>query len=106
MKLSKLQRFILEKTYLSGRVKVTRQVFMTYYKYFKKAPSSKLQVNIITQSLERLIDKGLIVGYGKKTQKKLFIDSIQLTAKGRKIVKELLSKQMILPFSKLIKKNF
>lgn len=104
MKLSKLQRFILKKAYLSGRVKVTRQVFMTYYEHLKNAPANKLQVNIVTQSLERLIDKGLVVGYGKKTQEKLFIDSIQLTARGKKITRELLSKQTPLPFPKASKK--
>lgn len=104
MKLSKLQRFILRKGYLTGRSKVIRQVFMSYYEHLKNPPTSKLQVNIITQSLERLIDKGLVVGYGKKTQEKLFIDSIQLTAKGKKVAKELLSKQTPLPFPKSIKK--
>ncbi len=104
MKLSKLQRFILKKAYLSDRFKVTRQVFMSYYENLKKSPANKLQVNIITQSLERLINKGLIVGYGRKTQEKLFIDSIQLTPKGKKMAKEFLSKQTPLPFLKSIKK--
>jgi hypothetical protein len=104
MKLSKLQRFILRKAYLSGRAKVTRQVFFAYYEHLKNAPKPKLQVQIITQSLERLIEKGLVIGYGKKTQEKLFIDFIQLTAKGKKIVKELLSKQTPLPFPKKSKK--
>ncbi len=103
MNLSKLQRYILKKAYLSGRVKVSRQVFMTYYEHLKSAPTSKLQVNIITQSLERLIDKGLVVGYGKKTQEKLFIEVIQLTAKGKKTAKEFLSKQTTLPFPKITK---
>ncbi len=104
MKLSKLQRFILRKAYLSGKSKVIRQVFMVYYEHLKNAPKTKIQVNIITQSLERLIDKGLVIGYGKKTQEKLFIESIQLTAKGKKIAKAIINQQTPLPFPKTTKK--
>jgi hypothetical protein len=100
MKLSDLQRFIIKKAYLKGKGRVPRILFVDFYNRIKGAPTKKMQINIITQSLERLIEKGLIVGYGKKTQEKLFIETIQLTALGKRIVKEILKKQTPLPFPK------
>jgi len=98
MMLSSLQRFILKKVYLSGRIKVARQVFIAYYEHQKNPPQPKIQVSIITQSLERLIDKGLVIGFGRKTQEKLFIDTVQLTAAGKKVARKVVGQQISLPF--------
>jgi hypothetical protein len=100
MKLSDLQRFIIKKVYLKGKGRVPRILFVDFYNHKKSVPTKKMQINIITQSLERLIEKGLVIGYGKKTQEKLFIETIQLTVGGKKVVKELLKKQTPLPFPK------
>jgi len=100
MKLSDLQKFIIKKVYVRGKSRVPRIVFVDFYNHKKNVPTKKMQVNIITQSLERLIEKGLVIGYGKKTQDKLFIETIQLTTVGKKVVKDLLKKQTPLPFPK------
>lgn len=104
MKLSTLQKFILRKTLGSGRARTARNVLLDFYKNKKEMPAKDLQVKIITQSLERLIAKGLITGFGRKTQEKMFIDFIQLTAPGRKVARKLLGQQVSLPFPKR-KKN-
>jgi hypothetical protein len=52
--------------------------------YKDKGVKKEDRVNIITKSLERLIDNGLLVGYGVRTPKKWFIKSVKLTTLGRK----------------------
>lgn len=100
MKLSALQRFILKKLFLSGKTRASRQGLVDFYKGQKSTPPPIRQVKIVTQSLERLIEKGLIVGFGKKTQEKLFIESLQLTGLGRRTARQLLGRQTALPFPK------
>jgi hypothetical protein len=43
--------------------------------------------NIINRSIERLIERGYLVGYGSKTKEKLFITSVRITSFGLKYVK-------------------
>ncbi len=57
----------------------------------------KTQQNAITKSLERLIDNGLMTGYGRRTPKKWFIEEVALTPKGRKQARKLLGEQQSLP---------
>jgi len=105
MKLSGLQKFILKKTLEDTAHKdrkniVSRQRFYQFYQSQKKVPNKKVQANIITRSLERLIDRGLVIGYGEKTQYKLFINTIKLTPAGKKMTKQLFGRQASLPFGK------
>ena len=53
---------------------------------------------IITQSIERLISKELMIGYGVRTPHKWFIREITLTSKGKIEAKKLLGEQKSLPF--------
>lgn len=46
-------------------------------------------VNAVTKSLENLIDKGLLVGYGLRTPKKWYLKETRLTSLGRRIAREL-----------------
>ena len=48
---------------------------------------------IVRTSIDRLIKKELLVGYGSKTPHKLYLTEIRLTSKGRKAVQGLLPKQ-------------
>lgn len=101
--LSKLQQFILEACVEAGG-SVSRSVI-------DKSPdksSSKAQKEhykqIITQSIERLIDRGLLVGYGTKTREKLFITKIRLTPSGKKVAHEYQKrKQASLPLKKSVR---
>ena len=53
---------------------------------------------IVTTSIERLIERGILIGYGIKTKDKLFINKIKLTALGRREASKILKlKQPALP---------
>lgn len=99
MALSKLQKFILKQSLLNNKPRISRNVFEKFYVNEKSPPAKKIQANIITKSIERLIDNGLLVGFGEKTQHKLFIQQIKLTSVGKKNAQALLGKQTQLPFS-------
>ena len=67
MRISKLQKYILEKVWNDNKIKVSRNNFNNFYNKIKKAPNKKLQIKIITKSIERLIANGLLIGFGEKT---------------------------------------
>lgn len=103
MRLSGLQKYILLQAF-DSKNKLDRKVLLGFYGYGKKRPVSAearpgrdIMVNSITNSLERLIKKGLIVGFGEITKEKIYIDKIRLTKKGRLVVKKLLGEQKKLP---------
>ncbi|HLD27605.1 MAG TPA: hypothetical protein VJB39_02030 [Patescibacteria group bacterium] len=99
MKLSSLQKFILKEGF-GNRGKILRHRFHKFYDG-QKIPLGRLsQVKIISKSIDRLIDKGLLLGFGEKTQHKWFIKEVQLTALGRGFGKKLLGEQKSLPFKK------
>jgi len=97
MKLSKLQKYILRTSSQNSKTKMSRDIFYKFYDSEKKVPAKKIQANIVTKSIERLIDKGLLIGFGEKTQYKLFITHIQLTTLGKKTAQTLFGKQSKLP---------
>jgi len=91
MRLSGLQKYILIQTYKKGP-KLRRSFFESFY----KKPKDQ-EVKTITVSIERLIAKGLLKGYGYKTAEKLFIQSVSLTPKGRNQAKQLYRDGQLLP---------
>ncbi len=96
MRLSQLQKYII--LVVSGeRGAFKRESLRAFYKKQKNKPNKNDQQSIITKSLERLIDKELLVGYGRRTPKKWFIDEIRLTKKGLVIAKKLQGEQQMLP---------
>jgi len=96
MKLSKLQKFILRES-SGSRGKFKRNTLLKFYDKQKKPAKKEDQQKIISQSLESLIDKELMIGYGRRTPHKWFIEEIKLTAKGRRQARLLLGKQQALP---------
>lgn len=97
MKISHLQRYVLGLGY-AEKDKFGRGKILRFYDKQKRPPKLDDRVNIVTKSLERLIDKGFLIGYGVRTPKKWFIKEIKLTAAGRKAAKSLQGKQVPLPF--------
>ena len=97
MKLSHLQRYILLAGY-GEKDKFGRGRLLKFYEKQKRKPKKEDRVNIITKSLERLIDNGFLTGYGMRTPKKWFIKEIKLTAAGRRAGKKLQGEQVPLPF--------
>ena len=111
MRLSKLQKYILLQCFDKKYSKLDRAGLVNFYNSYKKKPGSAkaglkkdIQINSITVSLDRLIKKGLLVGFGEITKEKIFIDKIRLTRLGRVVAKKLLGEQKKLPL-KLKKKK-
>jgi len=97
MRLSKLQKYIVLQCFDKKYNQLDRKVLVNFYYSFKKKPTKEIQVSNITNSIERLIKKGLVNGYGQFTQTKNFIHKINLTRLGRKIAIKLLGEQKKLP---------
>lgn len=56
------------------------------------------RVKTVTKSIERLIDRGYLVGYGVRTPKKWFIKEVRVTRDGIKVYEKWLArKQKQLP---------
>jgi hypothetical protein len=97
MRLSSLQKFVLIQSIQSRRSFVPRHDFRLFYAKLTNPPKLEDQQNSITKSLERMIDKGLLIGFGRRTPEKWFIDTIKLTPLGRRIAKTLDGEQQRLP---------
>src|SRR3989339_360989 len=96
MRLSNLQKYILINLHGSkGKLKWSQ--LLRFYDKQKNPPKKDDQHGILTKSLERLIDKGLMIGYGRRTPEKWFIDEVKLTPRGRRTAKTLLGEQQHLP---------
>jgi len=100
MRLSNLQKNILRQVWGSKKPKVQRGSFLSFYKKEQKIPNKILQTKIITKSLERLIEKGLLTGFGERTQYKWFIKEVKFTPQGKREAIKLLGVQTTLPFKK------
>ena len=92
MRFSKLQQFILLTT-ASERGRTDRQRFLSFYTKVKKPPSQTDQQGIVTRSIERLISRGFLVGFGRRTPEKWFITHVRLTTAGRSAAKRLYGEQ-------------
>lgn len=105
MRLSLLQKFILVQSIMQGG-KIERNLFRRFYgkgnsSFGSHSASSaqvaqgKYQESIITKSLEHLIDRELMTGYGKRTPHKWFVTHVGLTKKGIKVALNLLEERQI-----------
>ena len=96
MRLSALQRFILLECFNSLPKKVDRNLLLKFYGEDSLAKEN-LRAKIITQSIESLIDREMLLGYGVRTPHKWFIREIAFTEKGKKLASVLNDKQLRLP---------
>lgn len=94
MKLSQLQKYILIKCYNSKKQKVNRNLFLGFYNSQKSSAKKESQQKVITGSLENLINKSLMIGYGRRTPNKWFIREVKLTKQGNNLAKKLLGEQL------------
>lgn len=72
-----------------------RILFRRFYGKQSKKTKEKYQESTITKSLEHLIDRELMIGYGKRTPHKWFITYVKLSKKGAKISQILLKEKQI-----------
>jgi hypothetical protein len=97
MKLSGLQKYIILECLNAKNGRIFRGSLANFYSQVKKPPKKELLVKIITKSIERLIHRDLIVGFGEITSERQFIKEIKLTNKGRALARRLLGEQMRIP---------
>lgn len=93
MKFSTLQKYILlkclekwpariAKQSVAGGNKTDRKIFRSFYGKALESAKDKYQESIITKSIENLIDRELMTGFGRRTSHKWFITHVKLTNKG------------------------
>lgn len=97
MQLSPLQRYILTQAVGSPQGALRRGAIAHFYDDAARRPKPRDLATIIARSVERLIAKALVVGYGRKTAYKWYIDRVRLTPKGRGAARKLLGVQQALP---------
>ncbi len=98
--LSRLQQYILEECLARGG-QCQRRIFDNNPEARHSRAQSENYKKIVTQSIERLIERGLAVGYGLKTKEKLFIEKVKLTAAGKhSVYKFRAARQTRLPLNK------
>jgi len=97
MRLSNLQKYILLECGQTKNGRILRGRLKGFYDKIDKKPKKEMWTKIITRSIERLIDKELMIGFGERTKYKWFIKEIKLTALGRREARKLMGEQMKLP---------
>lgn len=97
MALSKLQKYILRQCYSAKSKAVDKSVLVKFYDSMAVKPNADDMANIISKSVDRLVEKELAAGYGWKTSKRWYVSKVKLTAKGRKKAKSLFGVQQVLP---------
>jgi len=98
MRLSRLQKYILEKCSSNKSGAELKTAFYNFYPAKKFKKNKKNVQDIIHKSLESMVGKDLIVAFGRQTAKKWFIYKVKLTKPGRRLVKEIIkSRQRRLP---------
>ncbi len=80
---SPLQKYILRECYGSKGRRIDRKLFVNFYAK-KSLIKRDLQAKIITKSIERLIDREMLIGFGVRTAKKWFIKEVKMVESGRK----------------------
>ena len=93
MRLSKLQKYILNQCYLS---KNKAKLKADFYSFYSKKELEKNQRNItdvIHRSLESMVAKDFLIAYGKKTSQKWFIQKVKLTSEGKRVAKEIIKQR-------------
>lgn len=100
MHLSDLQQYILYQAFIAEGKKFSREKLVLFYEAHHQKTKTEQRVKAITRSIERLIDRELLIGYGVRTPHKWFISDIKATSKGMTAMKRILSEQQKLPFKR------
>jgi len=66
----------------------------------REASHAKDVVDVVTKALERMIDRGFLVGHGVRTKEKWFIHAVRLTPEGRRVARVVSGTQQTLPLKK------
>jgi len=84
---------------LEGRGSISRTVIDKNHGQSSSTSQQEHYKQVVTTSIERLIDRGFLIGYCTKTREKLFITKIKLTPAGKKAaLAHRLTQQQKLPY--------
>ncbi len=86
MTLSPLQQYMVAEA-AKAKPRVHRTLFEDEYRRRNPDASAKDVADGVTGAMDRLIDRGLAVGYGYRTQHKMFLTTLRLTPEGRRVAK-------------------
>ncbi len=101
MRLSPFQRSVLVQCLATSRHRLGRASLDRQYSIGQsKSLPARVRQATVTRLLERLIDRELAVGFGRRTPHKWFIDEVRLTRKGEQLARKLQGEQQVLPFKK------
>ena len=93
MRLSKLQKHILLKCFEAGPKPLPKTEFYAFYSSAEvKNNLNSVQIRM-HNSIENMVDKDWVVVHGHKTALKFYIDSVRLSAKGKRLAKEIIQKK-------------
>jgi len=90
MRLSKLQKYILDKCFYTKKGVLGKRDLFGFYSIGDIEKRKKKIADTIHKSIEALVKKDLLVAFGHKTAKKWFIHKVKITRKGKKLIKELI----------------
>ena len=93
MRLSGLQKYILNQCYLSRKKAKLKADFYSFYPRKELEKNQRNIADVIHRSLESMIIKDLLIAYGKKTSQKWFIQKVKLTSKGKRVAKEIIGQR-------------
>ncbi len=97
MRFSKLQKHILLECWGRKHRLNKKELLEFYFERQIKLHKKEIQ-DIVTRSIQSLIKKGCLIGYGRRTPQRWYIKEIHLTLQGRREARKLLGKQQRLPF--------
>ncbi len=88
MRLSKLQKYILDRCFYAKKGILGKKELLGFYLLKDLEERGKKIVDTIHKSIEALVKKDLLIAFGHKTAKKWFVHKRKSTRKGKKIRKE------------------
>ena len=97
MRLSKLQKFILQRSLESRNSNLKKSDFFRFYGKSDRGSMVAIQSSV-QESLDNLVEKNLLVAYGHHTAQKWHIEYVRLTPFGKKTAREIMkNRQKKLP---------
>ena len=97
MHFSTLQKYMILLVFELAKGKfIGREQMQRFYDTMKARPERPEKS--VAQSIERLIARGIFIGYGYRVAHRWYIQKVRLTPEGKKVAKRLLGEQQTLPF--------
>lgn len=90
MRLSKLQKYILDRCFYTKKGILGKRELFYFYSAGGIEQKRKEITDTIHKSIEALVKRDLLVAFGHKTARRWFIYKIKITRRGKKIIRDLI----------------